>query len=105
MATAFNTQTGNGEYRLHFETDNVDHFLLMQATARQCIDGKPQTHADQIRAMNDEELAKLIYGVDGLGWCKSLPECIKQIGLVPEEKCIGCALEWLKQPVEVSGDA
>ena len=63
-----------------------------------------QTHGDQIRAMNDEELAKLIYGVDGLGWCKSLPECIKQIGLIPEEKCIGCALEWLKQPAEVSGD-
>lgn len=65
----------------------------------------PQTHADQIRAMSDEELAKLIYGVDGLGWCKSLPECIKQIGLIPEEKCIGCALEWLRQPVEVSDNA
>ena len=105
MATAFNTQTGNGEYRLQFETDNMDHFLLMQATARQCIDGKPQTHADQIRAMSDEELAKLIYSVDGIGWCKSLPECVKQVGLIPEEKCIGCALEWLRQPAEVSGDA
>jgi hypothetical protein len=69
------------------------------------IGSKPMTHGDQIRAMSDEELAKLIYGVDGLGWCKSLPECIKQIDLIPEEKCIGCALEWLKQPVEVSGDA
>ena len=68
------------------------------------IGSHTMTHADQIRAMNDEELAKLIYGVDGLGWCKSLPECIKQIGLIPEEKCIGCALEWLKQPAEVSGD-
>ena len=69
------------------------------------IGSKPMTHGDQIRAMGDEELAKLIYGVDGLGWCKHLPECIKQIGLIPEEKCIGCALEWLKQPAEVTGDA
>lgn len=66
---------------------------------------KVQTHADQIRAMSDEELAKLIYSVDGIGWCKSLPECVKQVGLIPEEKCIGCALEWLRQPVEVSDNA
>ena len=64
-----------------------------------------QTHADRIRAMSDEELAKLIYEVDGLGWCKSLPECIKAEGLIPKEKCIGCALAWLRQPAEVSGDA
>lgn len=34
MSTQFNTQTGNGEYRLQFETDNEQDYLLM-------VDGKP----------------------------------------------------------------
>ena len=38
MATGFNTQVGDGEYRLQFETDNKEHYLLMQETARRCVD-------------------------------------------------------------------
>lgn len=38
MATGFNTQVGGGEYRLQFETDNKEHYLLMQETARRCVD-------------------------------------------------------------------
>lgn len=38
MATRFNTQTGNGEYRLQLETNNEQHFLLMQSVARLCVD-------------------------------------------------------------------
>lgn len=38
--TGFTTQTGNGEYRLQFETDNRELFQLMQETARRCVDGK-----------------------------------------------------------------
>ena len=60
MATGFNTQVGNGEYRLQFETDNEEHYLLMQETARRCVDGKPVTIADSIRSMNDEELAEFL---------------------------------------------
>ena len=37
MATEFNTQVSNGEYRLQFETDNKEHYLLMQSTARRCV--------------------------------------------------------------------
>ena len=29
MATEFNTQVGNGEYRLQFETDNKAHYLII----------------------------------------------------------------------------
>lgn len=39
MATGFNTQVGNGEYRLQFETDNKECYLLMQEMARRCVDG------------------------------------------------------------------
>ena len=39
MATGFTTKAGNGEYRLQFETDNREYYLLMQSTARRCVDG------------------------------------------------------------------
>ena len=66
MATGFNTQVSNGEYRLQFETDNREYYMLMQETARRCVDGKPVTNADRIRAMSDEELAEFIQNmVDG----------------------------------------
>lgn len=61
------------------------------------------TKGDHIRAMSDEELAKLIHGVDSLGWCKDLPECIEQGADISEEKCIGCALAWLQEPADVVG--
>lgn len=38
MATGFNTQIGDGKYRLQFETDNKEHYLLMQEMARKCVD-------------------------------------------------------------------
>lgn len=97
MATAVNTQTGNGEYRLQFETDNMDHFLLMQATARQCIDGKPQTHADQIRAMSDEELVEFI---NHFNICdhRTNEEC-KMSYCACREVCV---MDWLREPAEVS---
>ena len=40
MAAGFNTQAGNGQYRLQFETDNKEDYLLMQKLARLCVDGK-----------------------------------------------------------------
>lgn len=64
---------------------------------------KPPSRADRIRAMTDEELAKLLYEIDGLGYCKNLPECGELLDTeagIPEEKCIGCMLNWLRQPAE-----
>ena len=60
MATGFNTQVSNGEYRLQFETDNREYYLLMQETARRCVDGKTVTNADLIRSMSDEELTEFL---------------------------------------------
>ena len=66
MATGFNTQVSNGEYRLQFETDNREYYLLMQSTARRCVDCVHMTNAQKIRAMSDEELAEFIRSmVDG----------------------------------------
>ena len=38
MATVFNTQVGNGKYCLQFETDNKEHYMLVQSLVRLCID-------------------------------------------------------------------
>ena len=51
---------------------------------------KPQTNADRIRAMSDEELASVImcpYQFDGELDCK-------------EHNCFQCSLKWLQQPAE-----
>lgn len=66
---------------------------------------KPPSRADRIRAMTDEELAKLLYDPDSLSekYCKNLPECGELLDTdtgIPEEKCIGCMLQWLRQPAE-----
>lgn len=84
MATGFNTQVSNGEYRLQFETDNKEYYLLMQETARRCVDVEPATNADRIRSMSDEELAVCLYEIGYYGgW------------LTPK-----CAIDWLQQPAE-----
>ena len=82
MATGFNTQVSNGEYRLQFETENREYYLLMQETARRCVDGKPVTNADRIRSMTDDELAKLL--------------CCTGWRMTEQKEC----LEWLQQPAE-----
>ena len=97
MATGFNTQVSNGEYRLQFETDNKENYLLMQETARRCVDGKPVTNADRVRSMSDEELAVLlahetyrmakpVFDMFGYG--------------ITEEFIFAKRLEWLKQTAE-----
>ena len=80
MATGFNTQVGKGEYRLHFVTDNREYYLLMQETARRCVDGKSVTNADRIRAMSDEELTEFLIDLADDGNLR--------------------IREWLKQPAE-----
>ena len=43
MVTGFNTQQGQGNYYLQFETGNKEYFLFMQEMARRCVDGKIPT--------------------------------------------------------------
>lgn len=68
---------------------------------------KTTTNADRIRSMSDEELAENLYWFcdleERIGYCKNMPECEKLLETedgVPEKKCIGCLLEWLKQPAK-----
>lgn len=74
----------------------ADHFKCDLSEIREWLDrkNKPQTNADRIRSMTDEELAQVVRNpcdiVDHYpaGWCK-------------ERNCgYKCALEWLKQEAE-----
>ena len=96
MATEFNTQVGNGEYRLQFETDNEAHYLLMQSSARRCVDCEHMTNADKIRSMTDEELALWICGVyDSEEENGKFINGIIIPGYAPHD-----IEEWLQQPAE-----
>ena len=57
---------------------------------------KPQTNADSIRAMSDEELAKIL--VDG--FCCNLCKYKDTNRWDCPEECEKCCVEWLKQPAE-----
>lgn len=54
---------------------------------------KPQTNADRIRSMTDEELAEVLFG-----------SCIEHMDVDecshPEEACKSCVLDWLKAESE-----
>lgn len=95
--TGFNTQVGGGEYRLQFETDNREHYELMQKTARQCVGtGKPLTNADRIRAMSNGVLAQSIMTVSN-GYA---PWCNHHCEHLGEDECCDCIRNWLRQPVQ-----
>lgn len=67
----------------------------------------PQTNADRIRSMTDEELAReinlLLEGEISIPYCRELPECdadVERDALIPLERCEQCVLHWLRQPAE-----
>ena len=63
-----------------------------------------QTNADRIRAMSDEELAKVITGVafdiyncnEGQSDLMTTLKCCDMC----DNRCKNCVLKWLKQPAE-----
>ncbi len=69
---------------------------------------KPETQADRIRAMTDEELAKKILSTDEapaytIPFCKNSGRCTDILDsgeAIPDELCKQCLMEWLKSPVE-----
>lgn len=53
MATGFSTRSGPDGYRLNFDTDNQDYYLLMQKIARHCVDGKPAADVAEVVRCKD----------------------------------------------------
>ncbi len=85
----------NKEFEVIIKTDSKEHYKATEDFARKLIDhAKPQTNADRIRAMSDEELAwelmtwRIETEAKHQGVESNYPNTQKAI------------LEWLKQPVE-----
>ena len=95
MATGFNTQVSNGEYRLQFETDNKAHYLIMQSSARRCVDCEHMTNADRIRNMTDEELNELFHDIYNAG-----AEDAVAYEWGQRANSFEWTMEWLQQPAE-----
>ena len=70
---------------------------MLFANIDEIIDGteKPQTNADRIRAMSDEEIAKLLLNSCTDTFCEDQPE--NEYGTLD---CFACRMRWLKQPAE-----
>ena len=120
IMTEFITRNyGNKEFEVIIKTDSKEHYKKIQDFARKLIDhAKPQTNADRIRSMSDEELCEFIrsmvdesnshnvacYGCINYGTHHSDPA---NKG-TPIYECDGCenegigldVLMWLKQPAE-----
>lgn len=68
---------------------------------------KPQTNADRIRSMTDEELAELLYSLqtedlDGM-FCKNEDKCEEIMDSgdeIPKSMCKQCLVKWLKAESE-----
>ena len=67
--------------------------------------GARMTNGDRIRQLTDDELAKIIaseFTSELVPFCKNYKKCdaILDSGkIIPEEMCIECALEYLKEEV------
>ena len=96
---------GQKEFEVIIKTDNKDHYKATEDFARKLIDhAKPQANADRIRAMSDEELAKVINAFNAY-----FDECNRSLAETDCTDCEllklcslgeGCAIKWLKQPAE-----
>lgn len=63
---------------------------------------KPNTHADRIRAMSDEELAHFIDEFWSAAWCPDDPPVDPETNrcLMHDGECVLCILDWLKREAE-----
>ena len=99
IMTEFITRNhGQKEFEVIIKTDNKEHYKATENFARKLIDhAKPQTNADRIWAMSDEELAKAFS--NGFHCAIGAVSDKGEKG-VCDLKCDEHCLEWLKQPAE-----
>ena len=106
--TEFKTDISeNGKkFELVFQTDIKAYFEKMQATARECIDHKPVTQFDRIKAMSVEEMAEMLLdeSENHFTYCNY---CSHQSYYTPhcsstdfETDCRYAVKEWLNSEVE-----
>ena len=72
---------------------NWNNWLYADRLGEEKQTPKPQTNADRIRAMSDEELADLMATICDCVRCPAKRMCIKS------KSCRECLLEYLRKPV------
>lgn len=95
---------GQKEFEVIIKTDNKDHYKATEDFARKLIDhAKPQTNADRIRAMSDEELVELLANISENGEYEFF--CDNPKRMIACDNCKRCVKEWLKQPADIGGNS
>jgi hypothetical protein len=83
---------GENHYNVGYSSYKLENVLAWRDECFEVVE-KPQTNADRIRSMTDEELAEVLFG-----------SCIEHMGVEecshPEEACKSCVLDWLRAESE-----
>lgn len=83
---------GENHYNVGYSSYKLENVLAWRDECFEIMTS-PQTNADRIRSMTDEELAEVLFG-----------SCIEHMGVEecshPEEACKSCVLDWLKAESE-----
>ena len=97
IMTEFITRNyGNKEFEVIIKTDSEEHYKETQDFARKLIDhAKPQTNADRIRSMSDEELNELFNGIYNAG-----EEDAVAYEWGQRTNSFEWTMEWLQQPAK-----
>lgn len=86
---------GQKEFEVIIKTDSKDHYKQAEEFSRKLIDhAKPQTNADRIRSMNDEELRNWLFNRD----CTNIAAFLEHGGMGVMDAVQ--LLEWLQNPAE-----
>lgn len=100
LKSAYGTSLNAPHFREHELEPLADHLIANGVTVKT----EPKTNADRIRAMSDEELATLLMTEHDyalcIPFCTNKPECDLDLEDIPEERCMGCMIEWLQQPAK-----
>lgn len=85
-------EIGENHYNVGYSSYKLENVLALRDECFEIMTS-PQTNADRIRSMTDEELAEVLFG-----------SCIEHMGVEecshPEEACKSCVLDWLKAESE-----
>ena len=83
---------GENHYNVGYSSYKLKNVLAWRDECFEIMTS-PQTNADRIRSMTDEELAEVLFG-----------SCIEHMGVEecshPEEACKSCVLDWLRAESE-----
>ena len=86
---------GQKEFEVIIKTDSKDHYKQAEEFSRKLIDhAKPQTNADRIRSMNDEELRNWLFNRD----CANIAAFFEPCGMGVMDAAQ--LLKWLQNPAE-----